>query len=612
MNASPFLCLGKEKMKKIKRALLTTNNLKHLFETQWYQQIVDEVVSTQIQEELYFEDEEAFTEKELLKLCKKKLHLEAAKEFINTTLYDEDDEPIIPLHWAIEHNELELTVSLLALGEDVNQSNDDWSSYPLTVAMQLSDKTIFNLLLLHPEIDVNVSGTSQLPNNDIMQFFGIYDEGRALIPCVLLLALEYQPIYSYLNIDWNMYYGSDEYPLIYFFYKKYDFHSMNRLVDLGAEVNPDTSLCIGEQRTLLLEAVDDYYTSKSDKNITRLKWFAKYSVILDAKDFEGGSLYEYLIRNEPVDEQLIDIFKLGTIKAFYDEAEANERLFEITQQEDIKNTLQSTCLFDENQQDYRFDINVSLLSDLIRTRNACFNENVRDVSYIRKNNKHWIAIEYQDKPYPSVIEIGNEILSMMDVYNQAGKIEFAKATPYQIIYLFIKSPSIAYQVIENLANNSDYKVFKKIDNRPIISLDDYYHIYQLVKNGHVHFDRKIESDIKVLLNNVYDIYSDQGLNKLLMLDSPKGLFDNNLKINEQPEMAIVKSDCLYDEDNYFYDVIYNHEGKADILYRGRYDDVIPYFFNEIEKSPFFKACDMCGKLGFIPDMAYGETHNECM
>ncbi|WP_318455217.1 hypothetical protein [Photobacterium leiognathi] len=600
-------------MNKIKRALLTTNNLKHLFETHWYKQIVDEVVSTQIQEELYFEDEEAFTEKELLKLCKKKLHLEAAKRFINNTLYDEDDEPIIPLHWAIEHNELELTVSLLALGEDVNQSNDDWSSYPLTVAMQLSDKTIFNLLLLHPEIDVNVSGTSQLPNNDIMQFFGIYDEGRALIPCAILLSADYQSCYSYLDIDWDLRYGrNEELPLMNFFYEKNDLQAMSRLVELGAEVNPEMSLQGGDHETLLLDAIRSYFSPKSDKNTNRLKWFAKYSVILDAEDHEGGALYEYLLREQPVDEQLIEIFKLGKIKAFYDEAEANERSFEITQQEDIKNTLQSTCLFDENQQDYRFDINVSLLSDLIRTRNACFNENVRDVSYIRKNNKHWIAIEYQDKPYPSVIEIGNEILSMMDVYNKAGKIEFAKATPYQIIYLFIKSPSTAYQVIENVANNSDYKVFKKIDNHAIISLDDYYHVYQLVKNGHVHFDRKIESDIKALLNNVYDIYSDLVLNKLLMLDSPKGLFDNNIKINDQPEMAIVKSDCLYDEDNYFYDVIYNHEGKADILYRGRYDDVIPYFFNEIEKSPFFKACDMCGKLGFIPDMAYGETHNECM
>lgn len=601
-------------MKKIKRALLTTNNLKHLFETHWYQQIVDEVESTQIQAELCFEGKEAFTEKELLKLCKKKLYLEAAERFINTTLYDEDDEPIIPLLWAIKHNEVELTLSLLALGECVNQSSDDRSSYPLTVAMQLSDKTIFNLLLLHPEIDVNVSGTSQPPDNDIMQFFSIYDKGKALIPCVLLLVLEYQSIYSYLNIDWNMHYGSDEFPLMYFFYKKYDFQSMNRLVDLGAEVNPETSLYIDEHRTLVLEAIDDYYISKSDKNIARLKWFAKYSVILDAEDFGGGSLYEYLIRSEPADEQLIEIFKLGKIKAFYDEVAKNEKELEIIQREDVQSALQSTCWFDENHRDYRFDINVSLTSDLIRTRKACFNEHVRDVSYIRKNHKHWIAIEYQDRPYPITVEVKNELLSSMSHHymDREGDINFETATPYQVIYLFIKYPSKIYQLIENIANNKDYKIFKSIDKKPIISLSDYYYMYELIKSGYLKLDGRAKCDILFLLSDVYNIYDDLSLYDLFSLNSINDTLSINSKFNEKSSISIVKSDYLYDEGNYFYDVIYNHSENIDILYRGKYEDAIIYLFNNIDKSPYFKHCNMCGEIGFIPDMAYGETHNECM
>ena len=351
-------------MKKIKRALLATDNLKQLFETHchWYQKTVDEVLSTQIQAELCFEEQSILTENELLKLCKKKLHSEAAKKFIDTTLYDEDDEPIIPLLWAIERNDLELTICLLALGVNVNQSNDDWSRYPLTVAMQLSDNTIFNLLLLHPAIDVNISGAYQSTDSDIMEFCGIYSEGEPLIPCTILLSLEYQACYLWINIDWNMNYGNDERPLMYLFFESYDFQSMSRLVEFGAEVNPDICQYFDEYRSLLLEAIDRYYSSKTDRNIERVKWFAKYSAILEAEDYEGGSLYEYLIREQPIDEQLIEIFKLGKIKAFYDQAEENEKEFEITQQKDIESILQSTHLFDGNHQNYHFDVNVSQIS----------------------------------------------------------------------------------------------------------------------------------------------------------------------------------------------------------------------------------------------------------
>lgn len=599
-------------MKKIKRALLATDNLKQLFETHWYQKTVDEVLSTQIQAELCFEEQSILTENELLKLCKKKLHSEAAKKFINTTLYDEDDEPIIPLLWAIERNDLELTFCLLALGVNVNQSNDDWSRYPLTVAMQLSDNTIFNLLLLHPAIDVNVSGAYQSPDNDIMEFCGIYSEGEPLIPCTILLSFEYQSCYSWINIDWNMNYGNDERPLMYLFFESYDFQSMSRLVEFGAEVNPDICQYFDEYRSLLLEAIDRYYSSKTDRNIERVKWFAKYSAILEAEDYEGGSLYEYLIREQPIDKLLIEIFKLGKIKAFYDEAEENEKAFETAQQEDIQNALQSTCLFDDNHRDYRFNVNISLLSDLIRTRNACFNENVRDVSYIRKNHKHWIAIEYQDRPYPVTVEVKNEIFSSMSTHNRGEEIKFETATPYQIIYLFMKSSLDIYQLIENIANNKDYEIFKRIDKKPIISLSDYYHMYELIKSGHLKLDDKAKCDIQYLLSNVYNIYKELSLYDLFSLHSINDLFLINTKLNEQSSISIVKSDCLYDEDNYFYDLIYHHEGEADILHRGKYNDVILYFFNEIEKSPFFKLCDMCGEIGFIPDMVYGETHNECM
>ena len=90
----------------------------------------------------------------------------------------------------------------------------------------------------------------------------------------------------------------------------------------------------------------------------------------------------------------------------------------------------------------------------------------------------------------------------MSTHNRGEEIKFETATPYQVIYLFMKSSLDIYQLMENIANNKDCEIFKRIDKRPIISLDDYYHVYQLIKNGYIRLDSKIESDIKSLLNNL--------------------------------------------------------------------------------------------------------------
>ena len=91
-------------------------------------------------------------------------------------------------------------------------------------------------------------------------------------------------------------------------------------------------------------------------------------------------------------------------------------------------------------------------------------------------------------------------------------------------------------LLENTANNKDYEVFKSIDNQLNISRYDCYHIYQLI-------------------NNIYYIYSDLSLNDFFTLDSLKFLFESNTESNEHSAISIMKSDCLYDADNYFYDVI---------------------------------------------------------
>lgn len=454
-------------MKKINinRELFATHNLSHLFESNWYQKNVDEFLYSQCQNELFFDDEGKVTESEIIKLCKRKNYVEAAKKFKNSMLYDEEDEVIIPLHWAIEHDELELTFYLLALGEDVNGIDNYHDKYPITLAMQLKDLTIFNLLLLQPKINIYVRGAYEIENYVVHDIYGSKDYELLTVPSALLLTSQYHYCHQYLNIDWNKVKGCDDVPLMFFFADGYNIKAMSMMVAFGAEVNPILPDCYDGPRLLnyLLRKQRDY---PSNDNIKVIEWYGKFTSILSDSDWEEiSTISDEIIIDSP---EFIDDFGIGFYKEIKEELEDIKGEFDAFQRVLLSNPHRNVPY--ENKPYYQAkDIKVSLFDDLKESYKVEFRENVIDFVYERIDCRHWFSVFYKNRPYPISYEFDKELINRV----RYDGMELLTSTSYQSLFLFMKMRVGFYLNIEEVFNIDNHFIFNVVDDNFIFTWQEY-------------------------------------------------------------------------------------------------------------------------------------------
>lgn len=295
-------------------ALLKTNNLSHLIQTNWYAKELAmwQAAVAQFDIVSYKEANQLNWTKSVRKvenLLEDQAYIEAA-----VCLQIGCGGEKTPLIAAIQLNDINLVMACLALGHKVYERVWGETLYPLTEAMIGNNLDIFNLLLLVPGINVNVEAEVKGEFDDISQFLGMGEQFDYYRPVETLMSSAYAPILASLNIDTEKRYGAERVPLMVHAYRTNNIGLMNWLVFCGAEINPFLDGYSDAGPNLINLALYDYLSYKNDRHTRLLKWFSRFGKLLTGCSELSSSLLQDLIESaESGAPELIDWFDLQSI-----------------------------------------------------------------------------------------------------------------------------------------------------------------------------------------------------------------------------------------------------------------------------------------------------------
>ncbi|WP_157097545.1 hypothetical protein [Photobacterium sp. J15] len=371
------------------RNKLKTHQLPELFKKKWFEKELHNWKNNAPQPSLFDEVTiEGVLEENLAALIRKGEHFTAAKLLQSYDMYNDVDEKIMPLHWAVMNDSIELVMALLALGEDINQQDYEDELHVLPLAMMYCGEEMFNFLLLHPGINVHHEGKFIKEDAEIMQFFGDYDVHNYIYPALRLLKPEYHACHQYLNINWDVDYKPKYSPLMVYAFENYDFETMNMLVAKGADINP----CIDEDYyfgpNLINFALSKYRDKPNNKNMQGIQWFAKFTKLLASESSEFTSLAEEVVDwdDDKVKNEL-GVKYFEELRKEYEELEKEFERFERQLKAEY-----SLVQLNSYSSDYPERVEVSILNDLFREKRVIPVSNIWDVKFSRVRDKLWVAV----------------------------------------------------------------------------------------------------------------------------------------------------------------------------------------------------------------------------
>jgi hypothetical protein len=415
-------------------ALLKTNNLSHLIQTNWYAKELAiwqaavaqfDIVSYKAANQLNWTKALAKVEA----LLEDQAYIEAA-----VCLQIGCGGEKTPLIAAIQLNDINLVMASLALGNKVNES--DWGEhrFPLTEAMIGNNLDIFNVLLLVPGINVNVEAEVKGEGGDISQFLGMGEQFDYYRPVETLLSAAYAPILASLNIDTEKRYGPERVPLMVHAYRNNNIGLMNWLVFCGAEINPFLDGYSDAGPNLINLALYDYLSYKNDRHTMLLKWFSRFGKLLTGHSELNSSLLQDLIESaESGAPELFDWFDLQSVNRFKQDME--DQLNSIADKFD-----ELQCQLSEEQQ------KISALARTTNQHQANIREEVLRVSLLEELKRiHRIEV--------------SELLEDIFVEIHQTVIAFGLSYDSDLIYLEVQSPDEQY--IEELVSAKELLTYSK-------------------------------------------------------------------------------------------------------------------------------------------------------
>ena len=211
------------------------------------------------------------------------------------------------LAYAIALNNINLLMALLAQGQNVNQKcyqelNPSAYDYPLTLAMAAKQDPLFNLLLLHPQIDAMYEQVQATP-----------ETGDVYVrPSLRLFSPAYRDVLPYLNLDLNRHYASLNGSLFNHAVTHNDIPLMTLLHALGADIFHANQ----DGQSPFTMALHEFNRTGSS---TILNWYGDTIRPTIARCTQGfnaaddGFVYSGLLAllQDPIDPVLIDQFGLS-------------------------------------------------------------------------------------------------------------------------------------------------------------------------------------------------------------------------------------------------------------------------------------------------------------
>ncbi len=453
---------------------LKTHNLSNLIEVNWYAQ---ELGRWQAEAALFdivsYKEMNRFNyptaAKKVNELVESQCYLEAA---ICLQIGCEGEST--PLISAIQFDDVNLVMACLALGNKVEQRVWGETSFPLTEAMIVNNVDIFNLLLLVPNINVNVEAEVEGEFDDISQFLGMGEQFDYYRPVETLLSAAYAPILTSLNIDTEKRYGPQKLPLMVHAYRNNNIRLMNWLVFCGADINPYLDDYYGGGPNLINLVLYDYLSYKGERETRLLKWFSRFAKLLNARSELSSSLVQDLIESAESDApELIDWFDLQAVNRFKQDMEdevnsITEKCDELQYQLNEEQQKISALARRTNQhQAYIRDdvVRVSLLKELKRVHRVEVSELLQDIFVEVQHNEIAFCLSYDSDLIYLEVQTPNE----QHIEELVSAQELLTYSKFQLMVYFLSLPERVWFKLSLLAEMKDLYPFQSIDGNYLVT-----------------------------------------------------------------------------------------------------------------------------------------------
>lgn len=451
-------------MRKITKQTLHITNLPKLFKNNWFEKTWDKV---EPELEIYR------TKRPLVKFENENsqhTHIQKALdegEYIYAAYiinYASDIFNQSPMVYAMQFDDPSLLFALFLFCNDVNGQyykdidSDEWYSL-LRIAYENNTEALFNLILLHPLLNLNTCEWTENEDSEISLFLGQGYQYDYFYPAFVLLDPKYSPILPYLNFDFDYKYDGEQ-TLFLLASEKQDFERMTALYKLGANILPESY----DWGCPLTKAIAEY-KRKGDSRL--LDWYADiYRPLLDKDPDVGGGLLQLL--KPDIDDKLRGKFglfhwPLNKPEPKFDDVEVAKHLYRVYVPnlepvfEKVSSSIGQVISDMENCSEY-YDGQgypnrdskfirpktlqpISIYNDFERIYKLAFFEEVSDVKIgvvgrsleVILSGKHWDEERFLLPEKESRIVLGlesNKELHDMDLVN---------ITEYQLMHLLLNS-----------------------------------------------------------------------------------------------------------------------------------------------------------------------------
>jgi hypothetical protein len=394
-----------------------------------------------------------------------------AKEYISVAYLLSSSTDILnqyPMAYVIGLGDVNLVMAMLAFGQDANgQYYKNLDSiefyYPLTLAMELNKEYVFNLLLLHPQVDPMYEQAFESEDSEISVFMGQGYQYGYVRPYTRLFEAPYHDALPYLNLDLDREYdpfnGGFNNTLFAIADMKKDIARMDLLFSLGANIFAEDD----EGTSRFIYALEEYKENGSSKT---LDWYAeKLKPIIEKC---GKNIYGSLIQSldEPINYTLIEKFGLSGVAEFIEDKNYdNDKIKQKQARADYRSFYPNLITTEhmESEELYWLEISeqyvlddlqerptiphkkiepISVFDDLRRIYRGAFTREIQDVKVSMVSNQLELTIQAAIRPELVTIEVHllpDDVTRRILDHNFSHR-DLTELTGYQLMTLFLNSP----------------------------------------------------------------------------------------------------------------------------------------------------------------------------
>ena len=485
------------------------------------------------------------------------------------------------------------------------------SALPFAVAM--NSPLCFNLLLLSKQFDVNTDYFIESEYADIAGFCGYHHHGKSFIPQIWLQEPEYHAVHQFLDIDWELGFGESDSPLMYHAYQNDDYEMMNRLVGLGAEINPDLSY--GDCANLFHQMLWDWQDDNPDTH-KGLEWFAKFSDFLNCDIGDGTPAHQFILDRESLSTKQAALFDFEVHHQIAEDVfEKDEHVTEVESRVDYFEKIVSTR---SRAHHSVITSTVPILADLIRLETVKLNPFVTRLEFAAEEDSFVLAIWLKDSKYPNLITLPASLIYELLTDESVFQPDYPLSlTPFQLLNLCLSLKPEAWLAFNLLAEDKEVKLFDSIsgiginDFKSLRLLEDICNLTsfeELAQDVIAYEFRKFESTINLLSD--FDLLQSRPSISVNLKSSNNPL----IQVKAQPEkdQHIWEVVAIVDEETH-------HNANKPIVSKDFTLSLnpAPILIQELVNllsnvEPFARKCQVCNEMTPFFDLAYGVECVECI